>query len=111
MGITTLDVVLPNPDKISKFKDPLLKWEKVDNARTPSWRRDLLLEIVSEEEELDDCEHKLKEVTSDHCLAVVYSLCWRDLLLPASSRDSRQRERKIRGRENGFVSFRHIGLN
>ena len=37
MGITTLDVVLPNPDKISEFKDPLLQWEKVDNARTPSW--------------------------------------------------------------------------
>ena len=78
MGITTLDVVLPNPDKISEFKDPLLQWEKVDNARTPSWiwgyvtsaslklpnlvvdnartpswRQDLLLEVEPEEEELD----------------------------------------------------------
>ena len=53
MGITTLDVVLPNPDKISEFKDPLLQWEKVDNARTPSWRRDLLLE--EEPEEVSHC--------------------------------------------------------
>ena len=62
MGITTLDVVLPNPDKISEFKDPLLQWEKVDNARTPSWRRDLLLEIVSEEEELDDSRQRERKI-------------------------------------------------
>ena len=39
---------MPNPEKISEFKEPIRQWEPVSGSGIPSWRKALLLE---EEEE------------------------------------------------------------
>ena len=39
---------MPNPEKISEFKEPIRQWEPVSGSGIPSWRKALLPE---EEEE------------------------------------------------------------
>merc|ERR1719334_2865388 len=39
-----LHLKLPNPEKISEFKEPLRQWETVENTGIPSWNKDLLPE-------------------------------------------------------------------